>query len=42
MITQSYSNNIENYRLYDESDSENTLKYQELAEVQVILNQLLK
>ena len=42
MITQSYSNNIENYRLYDESDSENTLKYQELAEVRSDIESTLK
>ena len=33
MITQSYSNNIENYRLNNELDSENNIKYQSLAEV---------
>ena len=42
MITQSYSNNIENYRLYDESDSENTLKYQELAEVRSDIESTLR
>ena len=42
MIIQSYSNNIENYRLNNELDSENIIKYQELTEVRSDIESNLK